>query len=312
MKRILSIDGGGIKGVFPASFLAEIEDSVDYAIAEYFDLIVGTSTGGIIAIGLGLGIPAREILGLYEDLGPEVFGGNGFLNAMRHLFAPKYSSRALRISLEKTLGDRKLGESITRLVIPSLDLETGNTYLYKTAHHPRFRMDYKVPAVDVALATASAPTYFLPHKTVQGLPLIDGGLWANNPTGVAVVEALGVLEWPKEEIMVLSLGCTTPPLDVKRSVQDGGGLKWGLPAIEIFMTAQSSASLGTAYTLLSHDQVKRICPFVPPGRFSLDGIDAIADLKGKGHTEARHQQPLLKDIFFNDKKEPFEPCHLAA
>lgn len=76
MRRILSIDGGGIKGVFPAAFLATIEQSVGGNIADYFDLIVGTSTGGIIALGLGMGLTAGEILRFYETHGPSIFGGN--------------------------------------------------------------------------------------------------------------------------------------------------------------------------------------------------------------------------------------------
>ena len=74
-RRILSIDGGGIKGVFPASFLATVENSIEGQLADYFDLIVGTSTGGIIALGLGLGLSASDILRFYEDSGPEIFGG---------------------------------------------------------------------------------------------------------------------------------------------------------------------------------------------------------------------------------------------
>src|SRR4051794_19029634 len=73
MKRILSIDGGGLKGALPAAFLAEVEEATGKRIVDNFDLITGTSTGGIIAIGLGLGIPAREILRFYQSHGPAVF-----------------------------------------------------------------------------------------------------------------------------------------------------------------------------------------------------------------------------------------------
>ena len=76
MKRILAIDGGGIKGVFPAAFLATVEDTIKRNVADYFDLIVGTSTGGIIALGLGLGLSAKELLAFYEEHGPIIFKGN--------------------------------------------------------------------------------------------------------------------------------------------------------------------------------------------------------------------------------------------
>jgi patatin-like phospholipase/acyl hydrolase len=73
MRRILTIDGGGIKGVFPAAFLATLENELGAPIGDYFDLIAGTSTGGIIAMGLGLGLTARELHGLYRDAGRRIF-----------------------------------------------------------------------------------------------------------------------------------------------------------------------------------------------------------------------------------------------
>ncbi|MEZ0115142.1 patatin-like phospholipase/acyl hydrolase [Catenulispora sp. EB89] len=90
MRKILSIDGGGIKGVFPAAFLAGVEESVEAPIGDYFDLIVGTSTGGIIAIGLGLGLSAQEILAFYETHGPKIFSGNRRINGLLQLGRAKY------------------------------------------------------------------------------------------------------------------------------------------------------------------------------------------------------------------------------
>src|SRR5262245_37057247 len=95
MKRILSLDGGGIKGVFPASFLAELEQNLDRPIGDYFDLIVGTSTGGIIALGLGLGLSAKEVLSFYEDHGPRIFAGRRWWRAVRRLGAAKYDRAPL-------------------------------------------------------------------------------------------------------------------------------------------------------------------------------------------------------------------------
>src|SRR6266404_7090824 len=95
MRRVLSIDGGGVKGVFPASFLATIEDAIGGSIADHFDLIVGTSTGGIIALGLGLGLKAHELLSFYENWGPQIFGGPPRWRALRSLFVAKYSAEPL-------------------------------------------------------------------------------------------------------------------------------------------------------------------------------------------------------------------------
>ena len=118
--KILSLDGGGIRGVFPAAFLAKLEEQVGAPIGSYFDLIAGTSTGGVIAIGLGLGLPAGEILRLYEEQGPAIFDqGHGpvenwvrqRVRGVRHLFSSKYSSTPLREALAGILGQRRLGES---------------------------------------------------------------------------------------------------------------------------------------------------------------------------------------------------------
>lgn len=310
IRKVLSIDGGGIKGVFPASFLAAIEDSLSTSISDYFDLIVGTSTGGIIALGLGLGWSAREILTMYEELGPTVFGGNRLFRRLRGCIFSKFDQAPLRNAMVSRFKDSRLGESSKRLVIPSLNLETGEVHVYKTSHHPRFEMDYKMRAVDVALSTAAAPTYFPTHRSSDGIPLVDGGMWANNPVGFAVVEAIGVLTWPAQYIKVLSLGCTTTPLNIGlgRNLPLGIGY-WGLKIVDVFMAGQSSGSLGIAQLLLGRENVIRISPVVAKGRFELDGFKEMNSLRGLGAAEARKAIPHLRTIFFQEKAEPFEPYH---
>lgn len=306
-KKILSIDGGGIKGVFPAAFLSSIEETVGGNIGSYFDLIVGTSTGGIIALGLGMGLSAKEILAFYENYGPKIFYGNRFYRALRRIGFSKYSNHTLREALEETFGDRKLGESKSRLVVPALNLETGEVYVYKTSHHPKFKRDYREKVVDVALSTSAAPTFFPTHILETGVPLLDGGLWANNPVGIAVVEAIGVLDWPRESLQVLSVGCTTEPLRMVRGKRLGLGLAyWARKLTEVFMSSQSSASLGTAELLAGHSAVTRISPVVARGAFGLDSVNKIASLKGLGDSEARKALPGLQH-FFTDMADPFVP-----
>jgi len=309
VRKILSIDGGGIKGVFPASFLSTLEESTGKRITEHFDLIVGTSTGGIIALGLGMGLSAKEILQFYEEFGPGIFKGNRFIRAIRQLGIAKYDSAPLKKALVAKFGDRKLGESTNRLVIPSVNLETGEVHVYKTSHHPRFERDLHERIVDVALATSAAPTYFPTHRSDAGTPLVDGGIWANNPTGMAVVEAIGVLEWPRDSIKVLSIGCTTEPLDIgmARNHSLGSGY-WAPKMVSLFMSTQSFSSHGTAQLLAGHANIVRINPSMPTNRFSLDGILEITSLKGLGSTEARKALPAVRD-FFNEKVETFTPYH---
>ncbi|ETZ92795.1 patatin-like phospholipase family protein [Mycobacteroides abscessus MAB_030201_1061] len=308
-RRILSIDGGGIKGVFPAAFLADIEEKLDRPLVEHFDLIVGTSTGGIIALGIGLGLSAKEILEFYQRRGPEIFRGNRTTGLLKWLGAAKYDPQPLRNALVDVFGDRLLGESKTRLVIPSLDLETGQVHVKKTAHHPRSERDYTERVIDVALATAAAPTYFPTHRSEVGIPLIDGGMWANNPMGTASVEALGVLDWQKGDVRLLSVGCTESPLSVAAYRKSRLGLNyWATRLIDVIMAGQSSASLGTAQLLLGHDNVYRVSPVVGSDRFKLDRARDIESLRALGASEARTQLPLIRDKFFSGPPpEPFVP-----
>lgn len=308
-RRILTIDGGGIKGVFPAAFLADLESELDRPLASYFDLIVGTSTGGIIAIALGLGVPAADILHFYEESGPHIFKGSKRLGPLRQLVTAKYDPAPLKEALTEVFGDRQLGESTTRLVIPSLNLSTGEVNVFKTAHHERFERDYKMLAVDAAMATAAAPTFFPTHRLTNGVPLVDGGMWANNPMGTAAVEAIGLLEWPKGNIELLAVGCTDAPANFKASQTRRHGLAnyWAKRIVKVFMSGQSSASIGTAMLLLGHDHVVRVSPSVDERQYQLDGVEGIPELRALGADQARTQLPLLRKRFFATPAEPFVP-----
>ena len=266
--RILSIDGGGIRGIFPAAVLAELErryldgDSV----AGYFDLITGTSTGGIIAIGLGAGIPATRILQFYVEDGQAIFPPKGRLARLwgaRRLVTHMYDSQNLRVHLQQQLGSRTLRDSSSRLCIPSCDGTHGDIWVYKTPHHPDYQMDGSQGMVEVALATSAAPTYFRPLED-GGYRLLDGGLWANNPIMVGVVEALTALGAPAGRIRVLSLGCGSEPYRVGRWKMTAGGVLGWRDIVIGAMRYQSLSALGQARLLLGADRVDRIEP-VPSG-----------------------------------------------
>ncbi|MGW9185522.1 CBASS cGAMP-activated phospholipase [Agromyces sp. NPDC055661] len=308
-RRVLTIDGGGIKGVFPAAFLADLESELDQPLASYFDLIVGTSTGGIIALALGLGIPASDILRFYEEKGPDIFRGSKRLGPLRQLITAKYDPAPLKAALTAVFGDRRLGESTTRLVIPALNLSTGEVNVFKTAHHDRFERDYKMLAVDAAMATAAAPTYFPTHRLTNGVPLVDGGMWANNPMGTAAVEAIGLLEWKKGDVELLGVGCTEAPANFKASQSRRHGLVnyWAKRIVKVFMSGQSSASIGTAMLLLGHDHVVRVSPSVDERQYQLDGIEGIPELRALGADQARTQLALLRKRFFSAPAEQFIP-----
>lgn len=308
--RILSLDGGGIKGIFPAAFLSCIEEQTGNSVGKYFDLIVGTSTGGILALGLGLGFSAKDLLAFYEELGPKVFAGRSSQRLLRRIGFPKYSAEPLRLALEEKFGSRKLGESSTRLMVPSMNMDSGEVHVFKTAHHPRLERDYKEAVVNVAMATAAAPTYFPPHRSAVGIPFIDGGMWANDPVGFAVVEAIAVLGWDRAELEVLSLGCTTTPFNQKLGWSFGGGeLFWAKKISTTFMAGQASGSLGIAKLLAGDAHVHRYNPVVPEGEFSLDRVRDILSLRGYGYSEARKALSTIMPLFFKEPASPFIPCH---
>jgi predicted acylesterase/phospholipase RssA len=309
IKKILSIDGGGIKGLFPAAFLASIEKHLNRPLWEYFDLIVGTSTGGIIALALGLGLKAEEIKNLYLELGDSIFPKSRWSSKIRRLWTPKYDPANLKAALQTTLGDHKLGDSNTRLVIPALDGVRNRVHVYKTRHHPRFEKDWAERMVDVALSTSAAPTYFPAHITENGNFLVDGGMWANNPLGVAAVEGVTVLDWPRDSICALSIGCTSHPVDPSypgfwRPLKLAGHIR------AQFMMGQSWGSLGTASLLIGHENIKRIDPVAPTGRYKLDSTDRLNELVALAESEAREALPFLRAQFFDLPAEKFEPFPL--
>jgi uncharacterized protein len=322
MKRILSIDGGGIRGTFPAAFLSSLEEGLGKPIGQYFDLIVGTSTGGIIAIGLALGLRAADILALYEEKGPAIFGqaGNGpFSPLLRYAlkarwiaWGPKYSTKALRAALEEVLGEKRIGDATTRLMVPAWHAQLQKVYVFKTAHHDRLTTDYKDLALDAAMATAAAPTYFRKYITARDVGLVDGGVWANNPTGIAVAEAIGTLGWNAKELQVLSLGCLE---DVQKMRDSYGAARLAPKLAGLFMAGQSHGSTGLAHILTGdvggagHKAIYRISPPAPDGFYALDDIRRIQDLKSSGVAEARIAKPDLMKVFFREPAETFVPVY---
>jgi len=309
-KRILSIDGGGIRGIYPATILAEIEKQLPEPLYKYFDLIAGTSTGGIIALGLGLGFSASQVAGFYEQYGSDIFGGWKIIKLAKHLLRTKYSHEQLEKALKETFGDKLIGDSKTRLVIPSMNIKTGQVHIYKTCHRKDFDRDYHRPAYEAALATSSAITYFPNYINSTKDILTDGGLWANNPTLVALVDALGILNWNKDDLRVLSIGCIEKPYNKDLHKRKGiVGFIRSSP-IEVFMGMQSTSALSASYTLLGHSSVIRVND---SGNFSLDSIKELPAMKALARHRVKKELPNLMPVFFAEVvAEPFIPYKQVA
>jgi uncharacterized protein len=307
--RVLSLDGGGIRGVFSASVLSAVEEQQGIRVADYFDLIIGTSTGGIIALGLGMGLSAREILTFYTKNGPRIFPTTFFHQRVggfvRHLAWHKYSAEPLKNALEEVFGDRLLGESQRRLVITSFDAVAGDVHLFKTSHHPKFTRDYQEKVVDVALATSAAPTYLPGHHPGDGRRFIDGGVWGNCPAPLGILEAMTVLGAPRESVEVLSIGTTESPFSVGKLASRLGLLPGGSGAVRLLMEAQAKAAVAQANLLTDHDRMLRISPVT--NATSLDDCRQIRDLTGLGAHAARHHLPKISSRFLDAPAGPFQP-----
>lgn len=308
MKRILAIDGGGLRGAIPASFLAEVEEQIGDRVVNYFDLIAGTSTGGLIALGLGLGFPAREILRLYEEWGPQIFARSRFRLLPAGFTAPMYDLNRLRQAVEAVFGEAKLGESRCRLLIPSFDAALGKAHLWRA--YPGEGLVDDASAVDVALSASAAPVYFQAHRSAGGTPMLDGGVYANCPVLLALADAVSHLGWRPGEVRILTLGCAIAPFRAEdvpgergRRVLRGGMLQWGVRLPELFLTAQEDATLAMARSICGPANVVRVNPAVPGG----NAVDNPADLprfRAIGAEAAARELPELQPTFFNERAEP--------
>lgn len=260
--RILSIDGGGICGILPAAYLSELEKRFldGDSIGRRFDMIAGTSTGGIIALGLGADFRAGDILKLYTDRGGVIFPPGNMASRisrrLRHFVRYIYDEMALETELRKVFGDRVFGDASTRLVIPSFEGRYGEPWIYKTPHHPDYKKDRHEHMVRVAMATAAAPTYFRAFEN-NHYTFVDGGIWANNPIMNAIVDALTCYELDRRQIQVLSLGCGETVHRVTAKMAVAGFWGWR-GAIKAAIRAQSKNALGQAFLLLGKDNVMRI------------------------------------------------------
>lgn len=203
--------------------LAALEKDTGHRCIDHFDLIAGTSTGAIIALGLGQGLSAAEIVEFYTKHGPTIFPSTSMARrwsgVVRHLFQRKHSRRALQAALTQVLGERKFGESLRPLVMQS----AGGYFLLKTAHHEHLRHDYDAPAVEVALATPAAPTYFAAARFPNhgNNSYVDGGVWANSSALAALVDAVHFLGQRLEDVDILSIGTTTTPFNVAERHRSG-------------------------------------------------------------------------------------------
>ena len=249
VRRVLSLDGGGIRGIIPALVVAHLERKMDAPASELFDLIVGTSTGGILALGLALqdneGRPllaAKSMAALYERHGAEIFERSLWrkLRTAGGLFEEAYSHEALEKILHKYFGDKKMRDCGTPVMVTSYDIERRKTVFLKSWHADHNELS----CAEASRATSAAPTYFEPVNlqwAEQSRTLIDGGVFINSPAVSAYAEARKL--FPDEPIAMLSLGTgelTRPiPYDEART---WGSALWVMSLLDCMFDGASKAA----------------------------------------------------------------------
>lgn len=223
--QALALSGGGYRGLYTAQVLADLEAHFRTPAGSHFDLLAGTSVGGILALALAYEIPAARIVELFEKHGDEIFRKRTLLG----VFQSTYSSEPLRklLSQEDLFGDRTLGDCRHPLIVPAINFTTGKPVVFKTAHHSRLHVDYQLKAVDVALATSAAPLYF-PRHVFRSNQYVDGGLFANAPGWLALHEAEMFLDQPIRQIHLMAIGTMSAKFTVDpRRSRRGGWTSWG-------------------------------------------------------------------------------------
>ncbi len=229
--QILSLSGGGFLGLYTISIIEKIEEQLGQPIARSFDLIAGTSIGGIIALGLAAEVPAKTIREQFEENGAKIFsprarqsGIKGYYDILRFLTKPKYSYKALRETIVSLLGkETTLGDLKHPVIIPTVNLTKGSPQFFKTPHHPSFKRDLYINALNVALATSAAPIYF-PLARINNSLFADGGLYANAPDLAAMHEAEHFFDIASRDIRMLSIGTTTSSFSLAHAQGDKLGL----------------------------------------------------------------------------------------
>ena len=312
--QILSLDGGGLKGLFTAAYLAEWEAHTGRRVVDTTDLIAGTSAGGIIALGLGAGYCAQELVDFFREHARTIFPAERIdgVGRVRQALGSRYRAEPLESVLDEYFGDRRLGDSCVRLVVPAYHAESG-IHLFKTSHHPRLRVDWRERMAVVARATGAAPTYLPPLVLDRGLRLIDGGVWANNPVQIAVTEALGYLGQPQDCVAALRIGTTTEPVGKDRypkTLRAIGPSAMPLFA-DIMMRGQSQAASGGVRQLLGSDRFVEVDPVVAPADYRLDRLSE--DLVGMAKARFRKTvSELGEKHFLEHRATVFSPSHTDA
>ncbi|MRI30891.1 patatin, partial [Vibrio cholerae] len=333
--RILSLNGGGARGLFTISLLAEIERIIEekqgingFKVGDYFDLITGTSIGGILALGLAYGKSARELEDVFRKQAGYIFPEQKyprffpvFRRRYRLARGPLYDSKPLAKTIASMVGEESTFNDLKcRVLIPTVNLSTGKPQFFKTPHNPEFHRDGRIKLIDAALATSAAPTYFAPHYCVDlDSYFADGGLVANNPSFIGLHEVFRDMatDFPEakvSDVKILNVGTLGEEYSLSPSSLAGKsgylGL-WGMGERLVLSAMAANQELHKAMLLrefATHDAIGNFVrldnniPHEAASDITLDNASAssLSNLASRGRqlaTEEFTKNKALADFF---------------
>ena len=336
--RVLTIDGGGMRGLYTVSMLHALakrfaRDSgvEDLDIGKGFDLVVGTSTGAILATAIAAGVPLSKISELYEKRGPDIFtdpvppyGKKISLRhkakfwcwTSRHLYSAGNSNQELQSALYEIFGDQTFGELYEThrigLCVSASAFLAHKPRVFKTPHLAKKDRDNDLLLVDACMASSAAPIYLpLASITEDGLPCqayADGGLWANDPVLLGLIEALATSE-TEQPVLIVSVGTCAPPVGNQPVTKfDRGIMDWrgGISVLELAMNTQGH-SARYAVTLLT-EQLGRLgkCVHVIRCEESKPSSDQIGLLRLD--STSKKALRLMRQLGNRDGQEIYRSC----
>ncbi len=342
--KLLSIDGGGIRGIVPAKILAEIERRTGKRISSLFNLIAGTSTGGILAAGLALPKPntkepkytAEDLIKIYRERGREIFYEPFIEKVMKldDISRPKYSSAGRDQVLKEYFGDTPLQDAITEVLVTSYDIQLRAPVFFTSQTNKEERNNRYYRKISsgftmhqAAMATSAAPTYFKPHKVEASsehetqkrgfYALVDGGVFANNPTSLALMEAIidskkpGKTPLELKDILVVSLGTgsLTRRYDYEKAA-NWGLVGWVQPLLNITLDGSSESVAVQLEQLLPRAQDR------PPQyyRFQafLDLGKGLDDMDNAEAPNIKNLEKLAEEIIAKEDENLNKLCKLLV
>lgn len=335
--QILSLIGGGIRGAFVTSYLKELEEKLGSPIAECFDLIAGTSTGAIIAAGLASGMPAAKMHDFYVRYGARIFtprpkykakgfyrflfpigqyffkrGTGGDLAAA---FRARFLPSALEESFSEGFGEKTMHDvRFTRLIMPAVNLTKGVPHVFRSPHLPKGLQDSNVKIADAIIASTAAPTYF-PHRQIGENSYVDGGMWAADPSMLAVAEALRITEledtghpeahFRTSDMHLLSVGTGRAQFALEPPGASAGLLYWAPRVADVMGTSQAQG-IHLPLKFFLGDRYRHI-NFRMTEKWGLDEVENIPKLFEVGEQRAAETYDSVCEEFFQHKRVPFKP-----